>query len=91
MKTSQVLLLWFLIGITVSRIYTLVGVFHARMEQVDAYERELIRASDEIRELEEENANWRKQIESMQMYIDMNINPQFYTVDVESDEKMGEF
>ena len=60
-------------------------------DKVNQYETELIRATDEISELEEENANWRKQIESMQMYIDMNINPQFYTVDVESDEKMGEF
>lgn len=90
MKTSQVIFLWFLIGMTAWRIHTLVDVFNVRMEQADAYETELIRATDEIRELEEQNAVLRKQIESMQMYIDMNINPQFYTVDVESDES-GEF
>ena len=87
MKTKNVIIIWLLMG----------ALFASWMQKMDLrdkvnqYETELIRASDEIRELEEENANWRKQIESMQMYIDMNINPQFYTVDVESDEKMGEF
>ena len=87
MKTRNVIIIWFLMG----------SLFASWMQKrdlrdkVNQYETELIRASDEIRELEEENSYWRKQIESMQMYIDMNINPQFYTVDVESDEKMGEF
>ena len=86
MKTRNVIIIWFLMG----------ALFASWMQKrdlrdkVNHYETELIRASDEIRELEEENSYWRKQIESMQMYIDMNINPQFYTVDVESDEKMGE-
>lgn len=86
MKTRNVIIIWLLMG----------SLFVSWMQKrdlrdkVNQYETELIRASDEIRELEEENANWRKQIESMQMYIDMNINPQFYTVDVESNE-LGEF
>lgn len=82
MKTRNVIIIWLLMG----------ALFSSWMQKrdlrdkVNQYETELIRATDEIRELEEENANWRKQIESMQMYIDMNINPQFYTVDVESGE-----
>ena len=86
MKTRNVIIIWLLMG----------SLFASWMQKrdlrdkVNQYETELIRASDEIRELEEQNSYLRKQIESMQMYIDMNINPQFYTVDVESDEKMGE-
>ena len=82
MKTRNVIIIWFSMG----------ALFASWMQKMDLrdkvnqYETELIRATDEIRELEEENANWRKQIESMQMYIDMNINPQFYTMDVESEE-----
>ena len=82
MKTRNVIIIWFLMG-------SLFASWMQKMDlrdKVNQYETELIRATDEIRELEEENANWRKQIESMQMYIDMNINPQFYTVDVESGE-----
>ena len=87
MKTRNVIIIWLLMG----------ALFASWMQKrdlhdkVNQYETELIRATDEIRELEEQNSYLRKQIESMQMYIDMNINPQFYTVDVESDEKMGEF
>ena len=87
MKTRMVLMYCLLMG----AIFILWMQVWEQFEKIESYETELIRATDEIRELEEENANWRKQIESMQMYIDMNINPQFYTVDVESDEKMGEF
>ena len=86
MKTRMVLMYCLLMG----AIFISWMQMWEQFEKIESYETELIRATDEIRELEEENANWRKQIESMQMYIDMNINPQFYTVDVESDEKMGE-
>ena len=82
MKTRMVLMYCLLMG----AIFILWMQVWEQFEKIESYETELIRATDEIRELEEENANWRKQIESMQMYIDMNINPQFYTVDVESGE-----
>lgn len=85
MKTRNVIIIWFLIG-SIFASFTMQKEISKQENKIESYERELIRASDEIRELEEENANWRKQIESMQMYIDMNINPQFYTVDVESGE-----
>ena len=87
MKTRMVLMYCLLMG----AIFISWMQMWEQFEKIESYETELIRATDEIRELEEENANWRKQIESMQMYIDMNINPQFYTVDAESDEKVGEF
>ena len=82
MKTRMVLMYCLLMG----AIFISWMQMWEQFEKIESYETELIRATDEIRELEEENANWRKQIESMQMYIDMNINPQFYTVDVESGE-----
>ena len=82
MKTRMVLMYCLLMG----AIFILWMEKRDLRDKVNQYETELIRATDEIRELEEENANWRKQIESMQMYIDMNINPQFYTVDVEAGE-----
>ena len=82
MKTKNVIIIWLLMG----SLFASWAQKRDLRDKVNQYETELIRATDEIRELEEENANWRKQIESMQMYIDMNINPQFYTVD----EKMGE-
>ena len=82
MKTRNMIIICFLMG----ALFASWAQKRDLRDKVNQYETELIRATDEIRELEEENANWRKQIESMQMYIDMNINPQFYTVD----EKMGE-
>ena len=82
MKTKNVIIIWLLMG----SLFASWAQKRDLRDKVNQYETELIRATDEIRELEEENANWRKQIESMQMYIDMNINPQFYTVDVEAGE-----
>ena len=82
MKTRNVIIIW----LSCTILFASWMQKRDLRDKVNHYETELIRASDEIRELEEENANWRKQIESMQMYIDMNINPQFYTVDVEAGE-----
>lgn len=87
MKTRMVLMYCLLMG----AIFISWMQMWEQFEKIESYETELIRATDEIRELEEQNSYLRKQIESMQMYIDMNINPQFYTVDAESDEKVGEF
>ena len=82
MKTKNVIIIWLLMG----SLFASWAQKRDLRDKVNQYETELIRATDEIRELEEQNSYWRKQIESMQMYIDMNINPQFYTVDVEAGE-----
>ena len=85
MKTSKVLIIWFLIGMSAWTIGTVGDTLSDQKDKIESYERELIRTSEENFELDEQNAYLRKTIESMQMYIDMNVNPQLYTLDVESD------
>ena len=86
MKTRNVIIICL---VSLSTAFTVGNTFQTldnQKQKIESYESTIIEISEENFELEEQNSYLRKQMESMQMYIDMNINQQFYTVDVESGE-----
>lgn len=94
MKTSKIIMICL---VSLSTAFTVGNTFQTlnnQKQKIESYESTILEITEENFELEEQNAYLRKQIESMQMYIDMNINPQLYTLDVESEEQLktlGEF